>query len=125
MIKLGTWLILNISLLNQLKMARIETHCEDCIRLLGNPYIEVHKWLDFYAKQYNPHVYLEYHRRFRHTKEALDAQFANWSEEQQIAAKIHIVRDYEMFILRKLFTEVKLDEIDELFEKAEDLLHSF
>ena len=106
-------------------MARIETHCEDCIRLLGKSFIEVHKWLDFYAKKYNPHVYLEYHRRFRHTDEALSAQFENWSEEQQMAAKIHIVRDYEMYVLIKSFAEVKLDEIDDLFEKAKGVLHSF
>lgn len=104
-------------------MARRKTHIEDCERLLGKGYDEVHEWLDHYAKDYNPQIYLEYHRKFRHTEEALDEQFEHWGHYQRMAAKIHIVRDCELFILNKPMENVEIEEIDELFEQAKQFLH--
>jgi hypothetical protein len=104
-------------------LARRETHEQDCVRLLGQPYAEVHEWLDHYAKEYNPHVYLEYHRKFRHTEEALDEKFEEWGHYRQMAAKIHIVRDCELYVLSKPFDQVEIEEIDELFEKSKQYLH--
>ena len=104
-------------------MAKIKTHCEDCERLLGKPYKEVHEWLDHYAKKFNPGIYLEYHRQFRHTEKALNKQFEKWGFYRQQAAKIHIIRDNELFVLRKPFFQVEIEEIDALFEKAKKYLH--
>ena len=59
-------------------MAKIETHVEDCERLLGKGCLHIHIWLDEYAKEYPPWCYLEYHRKFRHTKECLDEKFKEW-----------------------------------------------
>ena len=30
-------------------MAKFEEHCEESIRLFGQPYAEVHRWLDAFA----------------------------------------------------------------------------
>ena len=106
-------------------MAKIQTHCEDCERLLGKPYKEVHEWLDYYAKKYNPFIYLEYHRKFRHNEKALDEKFKEWGFYKQLAAKIHIIRDCELYVLQKPFDMVELEEIDELFEKAKQYLHDW
>ena len=106
-------------------MAKITTHCNDCIRLLGKPYKEVHQWLDHYAKKYNPLVYFEYHRKFRHTEEALEKQFEKWGFYKQQAAKIHIIRDCELYVLQKPFDMVETEEIDDLFEKAKQYLHAW
>jgi len=106
-------------------MAKIKTHCEDCIRLLGKPYKEVHEWLDFYAKKWNPGIYLEYHRQFRHTDKALKEQFKQWGFYQQQAAKIHIIRDNELYVLFKEFDRVEVEEIDELYKKCLQHLQYF
>lgn len=104
-------------------MAGRKTHCEDCLRLLGKPYDEVHEWLDFYAKKWNPHIYLEYHRQFRHNVKALEEKFKEWGFYRRQAAKIHIIRDNELFVLRKPFYKVEVEEVDDLFEKAKQYLH--
>jgi hypothetical protein len=106
-------------------MAKIKTHEEDCIRLLGNPYTEVHEWLDEYAKQYPPFAYLEYHRKFRHTREALEEKFKEWGFYRQQAAKIHIIRDNELYVLSKPFFKVEVEEINGLFERALEYCHSY
>ena len=104
-------------------MAKIKTHCDDCIRLLGAPYKEVHEWLDFYAKKWNPGKYLEYHRQFRHTDKALQEQFKEWGFYRQQAAKIHIIRDNELYVLNREFDRVEVEEIDGLYEKCKQYLH--
>ena len=92
-------------------MARIQTHIEDCERLLGKGYDHVHNWLDEYAKDYPPHILLEYHRKFRHNIKALDEQFKIWGHYEIMAAKIHIIRDVELYVLQKPMDEVEIEEI--------------
>ena len=99
-------------------MARIVTHIEDCERLLGKGYENVHNWLDEYAKEYPPHIFLEYHRRYRHNLKALDEQFKICGHYEIMAAKIHIIRDYEQYVLVKPMDHVEIEEIEELYEKA-------
>ena len=99
-------------------MAYIKTHIEDCERLLGKGYYPIHRWLDEYAIDYPVGIYLEYHRKFRHTKDALDKQFKEWGFYEIIAAKIHIIRDVELYVLQKPMDQVEIEEIDELYEKA-------
>lgn len=99
-------------------MAYRKTHIEDCERLLGKGYDHVHKWLDKYAEDYPPNVFLEYHRKFRHNKDALEKQFKIWGYYDIMAAKIHIVRDVELYVLQKPMNQVEIEEIEKLYEKA-------
>ena len=102
-------------------MAKLKTHEEDCERLLGKPFTHVHKWLDEYAAKYPTQIYLEYHRKFRHTEKAIkERQFGFYD---LIAAKIHIIRDNELYVLKKPFDMVEIEEIDELYEKALQYCH--
>lgn len=98
-------------------MAKIKTHCEDCERLLGKPYMEVHEWLDMYAKKYNPFKYNEYHRQFLHNLPALEEKFQEWGHYRQMAAKIHVIRDFELYVcLEKPFDMYEIEDIDKLFD---------
>lgn len=99
-------------------MAKKETHIKDCKHLLGEGYEDIHEWLDFYAKKYKPFIHLEYHRKFRHNRKTLEKKFKEWNKNQQTAAKIHIVRDCELYVLKKPFKDVRIDEIDGLYEIA-------
>lgn len=104
-------------------MAKRQTHIKDCERLLGKGFDHIHADLDRYATKYPPQIYLEYHRRFCHTVEYLEEQ--NWDFYEMFAAKIHIIRDYEMYVLNKEFSKVKIGEIDELWDKVQKYLHNF
>lgn len=104
-------------------MAHLTTHEKDCMRLYGKPFTYVHQWLDWYVQQYPPPIYLEYHRKFRHTQEALEEQFENWGYYEQQAAKVHIIRDVEQYVLTKPFNQVEPEEIDALFERALEYCH--
>jgi hypothetical protein len=99
-------------------MARQKTHIEDCERLIGHRYEHIHEWLDHYAKKWPIQLYLEYHRQFRHNKKVLDEQFKEWGFYEVMAAKIHIIRDYELYVLQKPMDRVEVEEIDALYEKA-------
>lgn len=99
-------------------MARLKTHKEDCMRLLGEEFEEVHLWLDEFARVWKPEKYLEYHRQFRHNQEGLDDIVELFGERGLLAAKIHFIRDTEEYTLKKPMSEVKLEEIDELMKRA-------
>jgi hypothetical protein len=101
-----------------MKMAKIETHEEDCMRLLGAPFTEVHQWLDEYAKKWQPHIHLEYHRKFRHNAEGVKEVERRWGPLYALAAKIHLIRDVELYVLNKEFNKVMGDEIEELYKKC-------
>lgn len=104
-------------------MANIETHIDDCMRLLGAPFYDVHRWLDQYAKKYNPFIHLEYHRKFLHHKNGVEICKDLFGPLGERAAKIHIIRDVEIYVIQKPFREVMGDEIDELYEKALNYCH--
>lgn len=104
-------------------MAKIDTHIDDCMRLLGAPFEKVHRWLDHYAKKYNPHTHLEYHRKFRHHRKGVEKCKELFGPLGERAAKIHIIRDVELYVLKKEFKKVMGDEIDDLYEKALNYCH--
>jgi hypothetical protein len=104
-------------------MATIDTHIEDCMRLIGAPFEKVHRWLDQYAKKFNPHTHLEYHRKFLHHKNGVKRCGELFGPLGERAAKIHIIRDVELYVLSKQFRDVMGDEIDELYEKALKYCH--
>ena len=95
-------------------MARIETHCEDTMLVLrtGYDWIEVHQWLDHWAKKWKPPIYLEYHRQILN----------QWNYEAALAGKLHLIRDVELYVLHgtgiHFIRDIKHEQIDELYEKA-------
>ena len=98
-------------------MAFLETHIEDCERLLGNPFTYVHLWLDWYAKKYPPNKFLEFHRQFRHNDYGVSVMKHEYGFYAETAAKIHIIRDTEMYVcIKKMFNAVEIEEIDDLYK---------
>ena len=107
-------------------MAMIETHEDDCMRLIGAPFTKVHKWLDEYAKKWRPHIHLEYHRQFRHHAGGVKEVEKMWGPLYALAAKINIIRDVELYVMHgmgKQFRDIMGDEIDELYERALKYCH--
>lgn len=74
-------------------MASIETHCDDCIELLGDNFVHVHKWLDQYAKDFPVQIWNDYHRSFLHNSYGVEIIRAKWGIESEIAA-LHLARDF-------------------------------
>lgn len=99
-------------------MPRIETHEDDCMRLIGAPFKEVHEWLDEFAKKWHPMVHGEYHRKFRHHAGGVREVEKRWGPLYALAAKIHLIRDVEIYILGRPFREVMGDDIDALYERC-------
>lgn len=75
-------------------MARIESHMNDCKRLLGDTCQDVHLFLDKYAEIFLIQQFGEYHRSFLHNKYGIEVAKARWGLIGEKAATIHIVRDY-------------------------------
>lgn len=63
-------------------------HEYDCKHLLGQPWTEVHQWLDELFAEYGPA-----HRCHRHHTEGIDEVRRMWGDEAALAAKIHILVD--------------------------------
>jgi len=99
-------------------MAQILTHMEDCKRILREPFKEVHQWLDYYARIFTIRPYLGYHRFFRHNKRGMIYIKNRWGVLAEDAAKIHLIRDYEDFILTTAMANVKYNEIDKYYNKT-------
>ncbi len=101
-------------------MPYIETHVEDTRIILRQPdgMEKVHRWLDEFAKKWPPHVHLEYHRKFRHNRKGVEEVDKMWGHLACSAAKIHLIRDVELYVLMKPMFEVGYPELDELVEKA-------
>ncbi len=71
-------------------MASIEQHSEDCYNILGQHWIEVHQWLDEFAKIYFPY---QIHRIHRHHKEGVEECRKKFGNDASKAAMIHILTD--------------------------------
>ncbi len=76
-------------------MAKLEIHEMDCIKFLGEPFTEVHKWLDELSKRYPVTVLADYHRKFRHNEEGIEEIRKMWGNRAAKAAKLHLKRDFE------------------------------
>ena len=105
-------------------MAKHKTHEEDCLRVFGFRYKEVHEWLDEYAKKYNVFVYSEYHRKFRHHRKGVEEVKEKFGYYASQAAKLHIIRDYEMYLLKPVFCGIiREEDIDKYFDELECYYH--
>ncbi len=75
-------------------MATIETHCNDCIKILGKPCKEVHEWIDECAKEYPTKRFGVKHRTIRHNRTGIIEAFKKFGgSEASVAAIVHILRD--------------------------------
>jgi len=107
-------------------MSSRETHVDDCMRLLGAPFDKVHAYLDQYAAKWKPHIHFEYHRKFLHHKNGVEKCREKFGPLGEKAAKIHIIRDVEIYVLhgtRKRFKDIMGDDIDELYERSLQYCH--
>ena len=65
-------------------------HCQDCIKVLGKPYDEVHAFLDQYFAKLGPLK----HRQELHHKHGIAMVRAKFGDEAAKAAEIHIREDF-------------------------------
>lgn len=69
-------------------MTFIDTHCQDCIKELGEPFEHVHKWIDgveppYDTKKPDP----------RHHRGGVEYIRRSWGDKAARAAELHILRD--------------------------------
>jgi len=84
-------------------MARLKEHEKDCMDRFGEPFTEVHKWLDEFAKKYPVTVFEDQHRQFRHNKEGIEEVRKMWGDRAADAALLHLVRDEYDAVTEKYF----------------------
>ena len=80
-------------------MPSFEQHCEESIQLFGEPFEEVHRWLDEFARCQGMH-----HRIFRHHEAGIEEVRRKWGDKAAAAARAHITADLNM----SLWTEYML-----------------
>lgn len=69
-------------------MASEKEHSADCVKELGEPFTEVHQWLDeLYPKLGHNH------RSARHHVVGVEEVRAKWGDRAALAAEIHIMKD--------------------------------
>lgn len=69
-------------------MSSHSEHCADCRRELGEPFEQVHEWLDDLFKVLGPK-----HRSARHHAGGVEQVRRMWGDQAARAAEIHIMRD--------------------------------
>jgi hypothetical protein len=72
-------------------MTSLNEHEEDCIRELGEPFTEVHQWLDEIFRCVGPD-----HRGYRHNRIGVEEVRRRWGDRAAKAAEIHLRRDEQM-----------------------------
>jgi hypothetical protein len=73
-------------------MSSFEKHCKESDRLFGNPFPEVHNWLDEF--QGTPQYRMR-HRRVRHHESGIQQAIELFGELAGQAARQHIISDLE------------------------------
>ena len=74
-------------------MSSLEEHCRECQEALGNPFVEVHVWLDAFA---GTPEYGMRHRCVRHHEAGIREAIDLFGEEGGKAARLHIIADLKM-----------------------------
>ena len=75
-------------------MAFIWEHEEDCKFYMGRPFTYVHEYLDECQEMYPIWRFGGRHRKARHNAYGVEHCKWKWGDEGELAAKIHLVRDY-------------------------------
>jgi len=70
-------------------MASFHEHCQDCRRELGEPFEQVHLWLDELFATMGPG-----HRTERHHQEGAEEVRRKWGDKAAKAAEVHIRKDW-------------------------------
>ena len=65
-------------------MPSFEQHCQEATAQFGNPYAEVHQWLDKFAGQ---PPYGMRHRKKRHHQAGIDEVRRMWGDESAAVAR--------------------------------------
>ena len=73
-------------------MPSFDEHCEQCRLVLGEPFPEVHRWLDAFC---GVEPYGTRHRHLRHHQEGIEAIRDMWGDRAALAAEIHIRQDLD------------------------------
>ncbi len=71
-------------------MPSLEYHCQESIRLFGQPYEAVHRWLDEFA---GSEKYGFRHRKVRHHEAGIAEACRLFGPEAGKAAKQHVISD--------------------------------
>jgi len=66
----------------------IQEHCNECNKLMGKDYREVHAWLDEFFMTKGP-----FHRKIRHHIEGIEEVRKIWGDDAAKAAELHIKSD--------------------------------
>jgi hypothetical protein len=69
-------------------MPKFEVHCQECVRVMGEPFEEVHKWLDELFS-----VCGADHRDIRHNVKGVEKIREMFGDKAAQAATIHIEQD--------------------------------
>lgn len=69
-------------------MPKFEVHCQDCVNQLGEPFEEVHRWLDEMFQYAGSD-----HRDIRHNVLGVEKIRSMWGDRAAKAAEIHIIAD--------------------------------
>jgi len=69
-------------------MPKAEVHCQDCISELGEPFEQVHTWLDELFGLVGSD-----HRDIRHNVKGVEKVRKMWGNRAAMAAEIHILKD--------------------------------
>lgn len=76
-------------------MASFNEHCQDCIIELGEPFPEVHRWLDALFVRLG---YSVKHRDARHHVDGIEQVRKMWGDRAAEAARIHIEKDFNGWV---------------------------
>ncbi len=71
-------------------MCTFEEHCQESLRLFGQDFAELHRWLDEFAGR-PPHGMR--HRRFRHHAAGITEAVRRFGPEAGLAARQHVISD--------------------------------
>lgn len=71
-------------------MSKFEAHCQESIRLFGDPYEEIHRWLDEFQ---GTERYRMRHRRVRHHEAGIREAGKLFGEQAEAVARQHIISD--------------------------------
>ena len=68
---------------------KFEDHCAECVRVLGEAFEDVHRWLDEYAAT----PLGARHRRRRHHLAGIEEVRRRWGDQAAEAARLHVIAD--------------------------------
>lgn len=74
-------------------MPSFEQHCQESIIALGEPFKQVHVWLDEFAGK---PPYGMKHRKLRHHLKGIEEVRKMWGDQAAEAARLHIISDLKM-----------------------------